>query len=109
MGNSVAALVSCTCRNLPHCPNCNAAVRVPFSNMDRGATLTALLRQLNTKERGLPRENLNRLAQGRTPCPSCGETVLAMHDRVCVGENLTSLGISTSDREKLLGRISFPE
>lgn len=105
----MAPLVSCTCRNLPHCSNCNAVVRVPFSNMDRGAALTALLKQVNKKERGLPRENLNRLAEGKAPCPSCGETVQAMHDRLCVGENLSSLGVSTSDREKLLGRISFPE
>lgn len=108
-GVTVGKVVACTCRTLPHCPNCNASLRVPFSNMDRGASLTALLRKLEKRDRTLPRENLNRLAEGKAPCPSCGETVHAMHDRPCVAENLASLGVSTLDREKLLGRISFPE
>ncbi|MDE1819226.1 MAG: hypothetical protein KGJ23_02780 [Euryarchaeota archaeon] len=105
----MAKLVACTCRALPHCPNCNAQVRVPFSNMDRGAALTSLLRKLEKKERSVPRESLNRLAEGKASCPSCGETIQAMHDRPCVGENLASLGVSMSDREKLLARMSFPE
>ena len=108
-GFEVTIFVACTCRSIPHCPNCNASVRVPYSNLERGSALTALLIRMERKERAVPRENLNRLAEGKTPCPACGEMVMAMHDRPCVGESLASMGLSLTDREKLLGRISFPE
>lgn len=105
----MALPVTCTCRTTPHCPSCNAAVRVPYSNLERGAALTALLRRLETRDRSIPRENLNRIAEGKAVCPGCGETVQAMHDRACVSGNLSALGVSTFERDKILGRISFPE
>ena len=101
--------MSCTCRVLPHCPSCNASVRLPYSNLQGGFTLASFLRRSARNERSTTRENLNRLAEGHAPCPSCGETVEAMHDRRCVREALGAAGFSPSDREKLLARMSFPE
>lgn len=68
-----------------------------------------MLRKVERKERRLPKENLRLLAMGRSPCPVCGEAIEAMHERRCVSDNLGALGVSASDREMILGRISFPE
>lgn len=101
--------MACTCRNLPHCGTCNAAVRIPLNALEATSSLAAFLRRAERKEHALPREQLTRIATGRAPCPNCGETVEAMHERRCVSESLRAFGVSAADRERLLVRISFPE
>jgi hypothetical protein len=101
--------VPCSCRNLPHCSTCNASVRLPLNALEATSSVVAFLRRAERTERALPREQVARIAHGRTACPDCGETVEAMHERRCVSEALRSLGVGAAERERMLVRISFPE
>lgn len=88
---------------------CNANVRLPLNALEATSSVAAFLRRAERKEHALPREQLTRLAFGKTACPECGETVEAMHERRCVSEVLRSMGVGGADRERLLVRITFPE
>lgn len=93
----------------PHCPNCNTQFRLPMSGLKDTTALSVILRRSARGGRWGTREDLNRLALGRSACPSCGETVAASHDRRCFREALSGLGFTPVERERLVARMTFPE
>jgi hypothetical protein len=101
--------MGCTCRAPARCPVCNAAVRVPLTNLESATGGAALVDRFARRDSWTSREGLRRLTEGWTHCPSCGHTVHHSHSRSCVSEALSQAGIPLSEREQILAKITFPE
>lgn len=101
--------VACTCRELPHCPSCNALVRMPLTYFAGAMAPTAYQRKAERAPRFVVREDLGHLSLGRGPCSNCGESMEARHERRCVSDSLKALGVPPAERERILSRVNFPE
>lgn len=101
--------MACNCPSPARCPVCNAAVRVPLSNLENSLGGAALVDRFARRETISNREQLRRLILGTCPCPSCGSTIQMEHSRGCFSQALAAVGVPTHERESILSKITFPE
>jgi hypothetical protein len=94
---------------VPRCLVCNTPVRVPLSELEASTGASVLIDRFARRDSSEGRESLRRLIQGSASCPACGNTVHHVHERLCVGAALASMGVPAHEREVILGKISFPE
>ncbi len=101
--------MACTCRQVPRCLVCNTPVRVPLSQLENATGASVLIDRFARRDSSEGREGLRRLIQGSCSCPTCGNTIHHTHERICVADYLSALGVPMHEREVILGKISFPE
>jgi len=84
------------------------AVRVPLTNLEGSYGLAGLSERYGRRD-SASREGLRRLIQGSGVCPACGHSIQFEHSRTCVSAALTAAGVSGTEREAILSKITFPE
>jgi hypothetical protein len=101
--------MACTCRRIPRCQVCNTPIRVPLSELENATGASVLIDRFARRDSSGSRVGLHRLIQGSCSCPTCGNTIHASHERVCVSGYLSAIGLPAHEREVILAKISFPE